>query len=103
MVETLRHLGESLYASSFLFTLCHVLSFMLPTVSPFSNEWITSVVFLLGIFGLIGLSELARVKLNWTPELSRKFVHVLVGLFVLMSPFLFVSNGPPVALAIILL
>tara|TARA_Y100000310_G_scaffold101162_1_gene99072 strand:+ start:3202 stop:3921 length:720 start_codon:yes stop_codon:yes gene_type:complete len=74
---------------------------MLPTVSPFSNEWITSVVFLLGIFGLIGLSELARVKLNWTPELSRKFVHVLVGLFVLMSPFLFVSNGPPVALAII--
>ena len=74
---------------------------MLPTVSPFSNEWITSVVFLLGIFGLIGLSELARVKLNWTPELSRKFVHVLVGLFALMSPFLFVSNGPPVALAII--
>ena len=74
---------------------------MLPTVSPFSNEWRTSVVFLLGIFGLIGLSELVRVKLNWTPELSRKFVHVLVGLFVLMSPFLFVSNGTPVVLAII--
>ena len=101
MVDTLCHLGESLCASTFLFTLCHVLSFMLPTVSPFTNEWITSIVFLLGIFGLIGLSELVRVKLNWTPELSRKFVHVLVGLFVLMSPFLFVSNGPPVVLAII--
>jgi len=74
---------------------------MLPIISPFPNEWITFVVFLLGIFGLIGLSELARTKLNWTPEASRKFVHVLVGMIVLMSPFLFINNGPPVALAII--
>ncbi len=74
---------------------------MLPVISPFSSDWITFSIFLTAIFGLIGLSEFARVRLAWPPEVSRKFVHILVGLFVLASPFLFSTNRPPVLLAII--
>ncbi len=74
---------------------------MLPVISPFSSDWITFSIFLTAIFGLIGLSEFARVRLAWPSEVSRKFVHILVGLFVLASPFLFSTNRPPVLLAII--
>ena len=74
---------------------------MFPILSPFQNEWITFLAFLAGIFFLIGLSEIARSKLKWTPEASRKFVHVLVGVLVMFSPFLFVSNLPPIVLAAI--
>ena len=74
---------------------------MLPVISPFSSDWITFGIFLAAIFGLIGLSEVARIRLAWPPEMSRKFVHILVGFFVLTSPFLFFSNRPPIILAII--
>ncbi len=55
----------------------------------------------MAIFGLIGMSEFARIRFAWQPEMSRKFVHILVGVFVLTSPFLFSSNLPPIILAII--
>lgn len=74
---------------------------MLPTFSPFENEWITFLIFLGGIFVLIGLSEVARTRLKWAAEASRKFVHILVGVLVMFSPFLFISNQPPIVLAII--
>lgn len=74
---------------------------MFPTFSPFENEWITFLVFLGVIFFLIGLSEAARSKLRWTVETSRRSVHIIVGVLVIFSPFLFVSKLPPITLAAI--
>mgnify|MGYP001320664535 FL=1 len=76
---------------------------MLPIISPFRNDWISFIVLFFGIIGLIGLSELIRIKLGWKPEVNRKLVHVLVGSMALTSPFIFVSNIPPTILGLIFL
>lgn len=74
---------------------------MFPIISPFTSDWISFTILFFGIFGLIGSSELVRVKLGWKPEVSRKLVHILVGAMALASPFIFVSNIPPTILGFI--
>jgi uncharacterized protein (TIGR00297 family) len=71
----------------------------LPIWQPFINEWYTFALFLLFIFILIGISEVARSMLQWSPESSRKLVHLIVGTLVSACPFIFKSNIPPVFLA----
>ena len=72
----------------------------LPIWKPFTNEWMTFLLFLITIFLLIGISELSRKYLRWKPESSRKLVHVIVGTLVSICPFIFESNFPPLTLAI---
>ncbi|MCH7611920.1 MAG: DUF92 domain-containing protein [Candidatus Marinimicrobia bacterium] len=67
----------------------------------FSNEWITFGAFIIAIFLLIGIAEFFRSKLKWSPEASRKMVHVIVGLMVSICPLIFSSNIQPMTLAII--
>ena len=71
----------------------------LPIWQPFINEWYTFALFLMFIFILIGISEVARSMLQWSPESSRKLVHLIVGTLVSACPFIFKSNIPPVFLA----
>ena len=71
----------------------------LPIWQPFINEWYTFVLFFIFIFILIGISEVARSMLQWSPESSRKLVHLIVGTLVSACPFIFKSNIPPVFLA----
>ena len=71
----------------------------LPIWQPFINEWYTFSLLLLFIFILIGVSEVARAMLQWSPESSRKLVHLIVGTLVSACPFIFKSNIPPVILA----
>ena len=71
----------------------------LPIWQPFINEWYTFSLFLMFIFILIGISEVARSMLQWSPESSRKLVHLIVGTLVSACPFIFKSNIPPVVLA----
>tara|TARA_B100000315_G_scaffold260490_1_gene322323 strand:+ start:4004 stop:5023 length:1020 start_codon:yes stop_codon:yes gene_type:complete len=66
-----------------------------------SNDWFKFGVFLVGIFLLLGLSELARLKLHWSPGTTRKLIHVLVGCLILFCPFIFGSPNPPMILAVI--
>ena len=73
----------------------------LPIWKPFTNEWMTFLLFLITIFLLIGISELSRKYLRWKPESSRKLVHVIVGTLVSICPFIFESNLPPLTLAIV--
>ena len=73
----------------------------LPIWKPFTNEWMTFLLFLITIFLLIGISELSRKYLRWKPESSRKLVHVIVGTLVSICPFIFESNFPPLTLAIV--
>ena len=74
---------------------------MFPLYQPFQNDWISFAIFLVGITTLLGLSELARTKLGWSVNASRKLVHIVVGIFVLLSPFVFESKYPPATLAVI--
>ena len=74
---------------------------MLPRLQLFQNEWVTFAAFFGMILILIALSEILRSRLRWTTESSRKFVHILVGVCLLFSLFLFQSNTQPIILAII--
>ena len=53
-----------------------------PVYQPFPSEWLTFVIFLLGILLVLGLAETLRSRLNWSAETSRKIVHILVGVLI---------------------
>lgn len=74
---------------------------MLPKLQLIQNEWLTFAAFFGAILILIALSEILRYRLRWSTESSRKLVHILVGVFLLISLFLFKSNTQPAVLAII--
>lgn len=66
-----------------------------------NNDWIGFFLFLSVVLLLIALSELARKKLHWTTEATRKLVHLSVGLMMMVTPFVFHSKFPPVLLAVL--
>ncbi|MFQ6675295.1 MAG: DUF92 domain-containing protein [Fidelibacterota bacterium] len=78
-----------------------ILGIVFPVIHFFSNPWITFLVFLALILGLLGLTELMRRKGKWSPEGTRKFLHLVVGILVILCPFLFDSRIPPATLAVI--
>ena len=73
----------------------------LPIWQPFINEWYTFAIFVLLIFIVIRISDFARSILRWSPESSRKLVHLIVGTLVSACPFIIKSHIPPVVLAFI--
>ena len=74
---------------------------MLPRYQSFDNEWVTFSFVLFFILLLIGFSELVRKRLDWSPEINRKIIHVFVGTIILFCPFVFTSKIPLQVLAII--
>jgi len=58
-------------------------------VAPAPSEWSHFVVVLFSLGGMIGLSELVRRQLGWKAEVTRKFVHVAVGVLIFFAPSLF--------------
>jgi uncharacterized protein (TIGR00297 family) len=73
----------------------------MPVILPFHSEWITFGIILFLILGLVGFSEILRKRFNIAGEHSRQFVHVGVGLLVVVSPFIFRSALQPIVLALI--
>jgi uncharacterized protein (TIGR00297 family) len=61
--------------------------------SPASDLAWCIITFLL-LFGLVALSELIRKKFSVKPETTRKLVHILTGVFVFLSPYIFYSPLP---------
>ncbi len=60
-------------------------------------------LFYMALFGaavlvLIGLAEIIRRLVHWSAEATRKLVHILVGVLVAATPFVFQSQWPPVVL-----
>ncbi|MBT3229549.1 MAG: DUF92 domain-containing protein [Candidatus Marinimicrobia bacterium] len=49
----------------------------------------------------IGLAEIARKVFKLSPELSRKFVHVMVGILVSLAPFFLHASTPVIVLGVI--
>jgi len=72
-----------------------------PVYQPFSSDWLTFVLFCFSLFIVMGLAELLRSRLGWTPETARKLVHVLVGVLIFWARFLFVSPYPAALLGIL--
>lgn len=72
-----------------------------PVYQPFPSEWLTFVLFLLGILLVLGLAEWLRSRLNWSAETSRKTVHILVGVLIFWARFLFISPLPAITLALL--
>jgi len=70
-------------------------------IVPLRNEWILFFLLFAAISFFIGLSEILRHALKWSSETTRKIVHIMVGILMLFSPFLFESNAPPIVLAVI--
>ncbi len=74
---------------------------ILPRYQLFNNDWLTLGCFFILIFTAIAFSEVLKQKLSWPIERSRKFVHVIVGLMVSVSPLIFTTNTQPAVIAVL--
>jgi uncharacterized protein (TIGR00297 family) len=72
-----------------------------PIFFDLPNQWIAFLVFFSIIMLFIGLAEIARKVFKLSPELSRKFVHVMVGILVSLAPFFLQSSLPVILLGVI--
>ncbi len=68
---------------------------------PPEAEWWTFVLILAGLTMVIGLGEVVRKNRGWSPEFSRKFVHISVGILAAFTPVLFTVPLPPILLAVL--
>src|SRR5512140_1496900 len=68
--------------------------------APSVVEWIRFAGILAGISATIGIGEIVRHALRWSPEFTRKLVHISVAILIFFAPNLFVSALPPLILAV---
>ncbi len=67
---------------------------------PPASDWLNLLMLFLGICVLILLSELIRKKLKWKQEVTRKIVHISVGLLLLLTPLLLDTSLPLLSIAL---
>jgi len=72
-----------------------------PKLLNIENEWLAFLVFFTIIMIFIALAEVGRKIFKLPPELSRKFVHVMVGILVSFAPFFLNSSLPVILLGIL--
>ncbi|MBN1780061.1 DUF92 domain-containing protein [bacterium] len=65
------------------------------------SDWIRFAAFFTGILLLIVLLETIRARTHWSQEVTRKILHIGVGLFVVMTPCFFQTSGPIIWIALI--
>ncbi len=68
--------------------------------SPSPAEWLRFTWILLGISATIAIGEGIRHLLRWSPEFTRKLVHISVAILIFFAPDLFKSALLPLVLAI---
>ncbi len=73
----------------------------MPTLLNLPNEWIAFLVFFTIIMVFIAMAEVARKVFKLSPELSRKFVHVMVGVLVSLAPFFLRTSQPVIVLGLL--
>jgi uncharacterized protein (TIGR00297 family) len=66
-----------------------------------SSDWLHFILFLAGIVIFIIIAEKTRVALNWPPEVTRKLVHIGVGVLIFFTPWFFESNRPLIWMAVL--
>ncbi len=65
------------------------------------SDWIHFLIFLFGIIIFIAIAEKTRSALRWSPEVTRKLVHILTGILVFFTPYFFISNRSLIWMAVI--
>ncbi len=68
-------------------------------LTPAAWEWGRFALILTGLGTVVGIGEFIRRKLGWKAEVTRKFVHVSVGLLIFFAPSLFEVAFLPMLLA----
>ncbi len=58
------------------------------------SDWVLLPIFFIALAALIGLAEVVRHLIGGSPEITRKAVHVLTGVLVAGTPFIFHHAGP---------
>ena len=69
-------------------------------LSPTGDEWILFALIFLALGCFVAAAELIRKKMQWSPEVTRKSVHIAVGVLIYFAPQLFTSGIPAMLLAI---
>lgn len=64
------------------------------------SDWTWLLAFTLAIFLTLGISEFIRRIMRWSPEATRKLVHMFVGILVATTPFLLDSMWPMVIIGV---
>jgi uncharacterized protein (TIGR00297 family) len=64
-------------------------------------DWLKFAAFLIGISLAILIAEKTRSLLGWPAEVTRKFVHIIVGILIFFTPFFFASNRPLIWMAVL--
>ena len=65
------------------------------------NDWGMALGFVTVIFLFLGSAEILLKRLNVHPNTTRRIVHILVGILVSFSPFLFSSVIPVITIALL--
>jgi len=68
---------------------------------PTNSEWLSFSLLLFGLTSFIVLAEGVRKALRWSPEVTRKLVHISTGILIFFAPRIFVSGIPAILLAVI--
>ncbi len=63
-------------------------------------DWVYALLLVFSIFGVIGVSEILRKIFRFDPEVTRKVIHISVGVAVFPAPLIFSSSIPVIAVAI---
>jgi uncharacterized protein (TIGR00297 family) len=70
-------------------------------IPPSSPEWMRFVAVVLGICTVIGIGELVRLRFRWSPEFTRKLVHISVAILIFFAPKIFDRALPPIIMAVV--
>jgi len=70
-------------------------------IPPSTPEWLRFVAVVLGICTVIGVGELIRLRFRWSPEFTRKLVHISVAILIFFAPKIFERALPPVIMAVL--
>lgn len=65
------------------------------------SDWIYLLFFFAAILFAIIIAEISRRLLSWSSEATRKLVHIIVGILIATTPFIFQSKWPMVLLGVL--
>ncbi len=68
---------------------------------PTNSEWTYFSLLFFGLGAFIVVAELVRKALHWSPEVTRKLVHISTGVLIFFAPQIFNSGIPAILLAVI--
>ena len=69
--------------------------------APSVEEWWRFAGVLAGLTTLVAVGEIVRGVFRWSPEFTRKLVHVSVGILIVFAPLIFIVPLPAILLALL--